>query len=372
MRKSILFMAMSVLLVAGCYIPVAPPSAPPANYPPAPVYQAPAPPVVTNFTATPAFVNPGQSTTLTWNVQGASSVRIDPGLGTVAPSGSQTVSPGYTTTYVLTANNPGGVITNTTVVSVSWYPSYSTGSQSYPPYPVYPYNSYYSSMPVIVIFSIDPPVVAPGETALMRWDVAGTDTVNISPYPGQVASSGAITITPGVTTYYSLTATNSFGSSYASATVSVYPYTYYQYPTPNPYIVPFSSQEEEQEQNVIPPVVTPPPPVTTPPPPVTTPPPPRGEGNGGRDDGGRLPRIEAFSSSPSNIGVGNSAQLQWRTNGASTVNITPNIGSVPPSGTMTVSPNHTTNYKITVSNSAGVVQHTQEVTVPRMIRPKGD
>jgi hypothetical protein len=201
----------------------------------------------------------------------------------------------------------------------------------------------------------------------MSWDVGGANSVIISPYPGQVAGSGAIAISPGVTSYFSLTATNDFGSSHDSATVSVYPYAYYNYPTPNPIIVPFSNEEEKEnelpnsaeERNENLHIVTPP---------VVAPPPPhQGQGSG---DGGRMPRIEAFSSSPSNINPGNSAQLQWRTNGATSVNISPNIGSVPPSGTMTVAPNHTTNYKITVSNSAGVIEHTQEVTVPRSMQPK--
>jgi hypothetical protein len=236
-------------------------------------------------------------------------------------------------------------------------------------------------MPTVVTFTVDPPVIAPGETALMTWDVADADTVYISPAPGQVATSGAVVVNPGVSTYYTLVAQNSYGSTSASAVVSVYPYAYYGYPTPNPVIIPFSGQEEElnefpnqgfneerNERGKRMPMVKPPvPPVTTPTPSTPTPPPPAG----GQDNGGKLPRLESFTSSPSNITMGKSSQLQWRTNGASTVDISPNIGTVPPSGTLTVTPTHTTNYKITVSNSAGVVQHTQEVTVPRMIKPNG-
>jgi hypothetical protein len=355
-----------------------------------------APPVVNTFNATPSFINPGQTTVLTWNVSGATSVRIDPIPGNVAASGSQSISPGNTTTYILTADNPSGVITNTTTVSVSSYPTYSTGyGGSYPSYPVYPYSSY-GNMPVIVTFSIDPPVIAPGESTVLRWDVAGANYVSISPGPGPVAGSGALLITPAYTTYYTLVATNDYGSNSASTTVSVYPYAYYSYPTPTPILTfPFPEEEQEQEttlqeeqeeQEVTPPVTTPPvtrPPVTTPPPPpVKTPPPPpvttppsEGGGNRGGDRGdmsGKMPRIIGFSSSPATVNLGNSTQLQWNTNGATSVHISPNIGAVPPSGTMTVTPNHTTNYKITVSNSAGVVQHTQEVTVPRSVKPQNE
>jgi hypothetical protein len=45
----------------------------------------------------------GQSVTLTWQVNNASSVSISE-IGSVAPQGSRTVNPGKTTTYNLTAN----------------------------------------------------------------------------------------------------------------------------------------------------------------------------------------------------------------------------------------------------------------------------
>jgi hypothetical protein len=79
----------------------------------------------------------------------------------------------------------------------------------------------------------------------------------------------------------------------------------------------------------------------------------------------RVPRIESFGSSPPQVDLGRPTQLQWKVNGATSVNISLDIGPVPPSGTMTVAPNHTTVHTITASNSAGVVQHPEEVTVPR-------
>ena len=53
------------------------------------------------------------------------------------------------------------------------------------------------------------------------------------------------------------------------------------------------------------------------------------------------------------------------------MNISPDIGPVPPSGKVTVAPTHTTVYTITASNSNGVVQHPQEITVPRTIQGTG-
>jgi len=62
------------------------------------------PPVVTTFTASPPFIDSGQSVTLSWETTNATSVTISPGIGMVpAAAGSVTVSPTETTTYTLTA-----------------------------------------------------------------------------------------------------------------------------------------------------------------------------------------------------------------------------------------------------------------------------
>jgi hypothetical protein len=112
------------------------------------------------------------------------------------------------------------------------------------------------------------------------------------------------------------------------------------------------------------------PPVIQQPPPVITPPGGKqGQGNG--NNSGSLPRINNFQSNPPKLNVGQPAELQWQVDGATSVHISPDIGPVPPSGKMTVAPNHTTVYTITASNSNGVVQHPQEITVPRTIQGTG-
>ncbi|MBS1859721.1 MAG: hypothetical protein JST11_30395 [Acidobacteria bacterium] len=65
-------------------------------------------PAINSFTATPAAINAGQSTTLSWSVSGASSVTIDGGVGDVSSVTSKVVSPAQTTTYTLTATNSSG------------------------------------------------------------------------------------------------------------------------------------------------------------------------------------------------------------------------------------------------------------------------
>jgi hypothetical protein len=65
-------------------------------------------PGISNFSAVPETITAGQSLTLSWNVKDASSVVIEPGIGSVPAGGSRLVSPAVDTTYTLTALNSGG------------------------------------------------------------------------------------------------------------------------------------------------------------------------------------------------------------------------------------------------------------------------
>lgn len=86
------------LLSAGCAKKVA------KATPPAP--PAPAAPTAT-LAANPNVIQPGQQSQLTWSTANATAVQIA-GLGTLPASGSRYVTPSSSTTYVLTANGPGG------------------------------------------------------------------------------------------------------------------------------------------------------------------------------------------------------------------------------------------------------------------------
>jgi Ig-like domain-containing protein len=74
-------------------------------------------PTVT-FSANPATLAQGQSSTLSWSTTNATSVSIDNGIGAVAIGGSFTVSPTATTTYTLTATGPGETTTAAVTVTV--------------------------------------------------------------------------------------------------------------------------------------------------------------------------------------------------------------------------------------------------------------
>jgi len=82
---------------------VAPPPPAPAPAPTA----APAAPTVT-LQANPTFIQAGESSTLRWSSTNATGLKLEPGIGAVAPEGSTRVTPRESTTYTLTASGPGG------------------------------------------------------------------------------------------------------------------------------------------------------------------------------------------------------------------------------------------------------------------------
>jgi len=75
---------------------------------------------IVQFAAIPTSIKPGDSSTLTWILENATSATITPGVGTVDPkTGSVAVSPTATQTYTLTATGPNGSTTSTVTVQVS-------------------------------------------------------------------------------------------------------------------------------------------------------------------------------------------------------------------------------------------------------------
>ena len=80
----------------------------------------PPPPQVEYFQANPASIYQGECTVLQWGtVSNWTDVNIQPGIGSVNAPGSVEVCPQQTTTYLLTANGPGGSGTASTTVTVS-------------------------------------------------------------------------------------------------------------------------------------------------------------------------------------------------------------------------------------------------------------
>ena len=100
---TILFSAsVALLTVSGCHkksntLP------PPASLPPETSTAAP----TATISAEPQAIDQGQSVVLTWRTSGASAVSID-GIGNVAVTGTQTVSPASSTNFHLVAKGDGG------------------------------------------------------------------------------------------------------------------------------------------------------------------------------------------------------------------------------------------------------------------------
>ncbi len=150
-------------------------------------------PVVNSFTASPPSITAGSSATLSWNVSNATSVTIDPGVGTFASSGTTIVLPAVTTTYILTATNVAGSTTAMTQVTVSGTPS--------PP----------AGLPVVNYFTANPPSITAGSSTTLSWSVSNATSVTIDPGVGSVGLVGTAPVSPATSTNYTLTATNAAG-----------------------------------------------------------------------------------------------------------------------------------------------------------------
>jgi peptidoglycan-associated lipoprotein len=110
---TLVFVVGAIMMLGACKKKVAPPPPPP----PPPPAAAP----TASLTANPNTIEAGQSTTLTWQTTNASDVSID-GIGAVQPNGSQSVTPGDSTTYHLTAKGAGGTQEATARVTVTKAP----------------------------------------------------------------------------------------------------------------------------------------------------------------------------------------------------------------------------------------------------------
>ncbi len=75
-------------------------------------------PKVKAFIASASAVQAGERVTLSWEVSGATSVTLSPGVGVVPQAGMVEVTPDQTTTYVLTATRDGFTTTAEVAVAV--------------------------------------------------------------------------------------------------------------------------------------------------------------------------------------------------------------------------------------------------------------
>jgi hypothetical protein len=76
-------------------------------------------PIINSFTADSIAIDEGDSVALSWAVTDATTVTIDQSIGSVALTGSTSVSPTTATTYTLTATNSAGSSTATVTIIVN-------------------------------------------------------------------------------------------------------------------------------------------------------------------------------------------------------------------------------------------------------------
>ena len=119
---ALLAMAL-VVFASGCKKPVKP--GPPTPKPPDgnTSTTSASRPIIASFTAEPSTIEKGQSSTLRWNINNATDMTIDQGLGAIQSRGQRQVFPANTTTYTLTASGPGGTDTRSVTVEVSTAPA---------------------------------------------------------------------------------------------------------------------------------------------------------------------------------------------------------------------------------------------------------
>ncbi|NLT67810.1 MAG: peptidoglycan-associated lipoprotein Pal [Acidobacteria bacterium] len=126
--------------------PTPPPAAVETRRPEAP---PPAAPTI-SLTATPAAIEKGESSRLSWTSTNATGVTIDNGLGTVEPSGSREVSPSVSTTYMARASGPGGDAVAEARVTVTAPPSVTP-----PPLPAISDSEFFTSNIKDIFFDYD-------------------------------------------------------------------------------------------------------------------------------------------------------------------------------------------------------------------------
>jgi hypothetical protein len=194
MKKLIAVLLLAVIFTAGCDL--AGTSVTTTNQTP----------LINSFVADPPTIVPGGSSTLSWNVSGATRVTIDQGIGSVSLTGNRAVMPNMTSVYTLTATNAAGSVTATAQVIV-------TGAIAPPPIA--------GSLPFVNSFTANPTTIYAGDFTTLSWNVSNATSMNISPGVGFVSSVGSTLVSPDEPTLYTLTATNSAGTVNRTINVNV-------------------------------------------------------------------------------------------------------------------------------------------------------
>lgn len=156
------------------------------------------PPRIQYFTISPTKIIRGENVDLSWSVVGAiNSVSIAT-VGNVAFTGNLTLSPLNDTTYLLTAQGPGGTSTSTKVVDVLIPPE------------------------VTITSNVVDNTINKGEIVELTWTTTG-DATNATLLPGVGATNinGSATFSPTTTTTYTIAVSGEAGSDSDEITIIV-------------------------------------------------------------------------------------------------------------------------------------------------------
>lgn len=167
--------------------------------------QAPPPPPpsapICTLSASPISITLGNGSTLSWTTTNATSVVIT-SIGSVALNGSRVVTPSGTTTYTLTATGNGGTVNCVKTITVT----------NVPPPPNAP----------VCTLTASPTTLTQGNAGSLIWTTTNASSVRITSIGG-VEMNGSRTISPSVSTTYTLTATGNGGTVNCVASVTVVP-----------------------------------------------------------------------------------------------------------------------------------------------------
>jgi hypothetical protein len=158
----------------------------------------------------------------------------------------------------------------------------------------------------IIRFQASPSNIRPGQTSNIDWQVLNADSVTIEGLGTVDARNGTRTVSPTQTTTYRLIARNAAGEATATTTIVV---------------------EQAPAASFL-----------------------------------------TCTASPTNITAGESATINYSTQNADTVSISPGVGNVASAGQQVVTPTETTTYTLTATNPRGPV--TCQVTVT--VNPRGE
>ena len=165
-------------------------------------------PTIDSFSASPASVLEGKSSTLSWSVKNANAITITPGIGTVSATGSKTVTPSAATTYTLVASNAAGMQSRAVVINILMVRKQTDLV------PV-------AELPTIDSFSASPASVLEGKSSTLSWSIKNANAITITPGIGTVSATGSKTVTPSAATTYTLVASNAAGMQSKAVVINI-------------------------------------------------------------------------------------------------------------------------------------------------------